>query len=414
VIRSGPTVQYDADNEVMNNPAYQYDQAGNPTTYQNVTMAYEAESHLTQVGPNSAPALTAGYNGDGLRAWKQDGTNASTRVYYLYDGTQPVVEFNSTGTVLKAANTFGPNGLLSRNVSGTSTFYTFDPQGSVAQRFDRTGNLLSSDEYHAFGVLKRQTPSQVGDVFGYGAQWGYQTDNETGLLLLTNRYYDPWTGRFLNRDPLSYAGGANLYGYAGNNPSSYADPLGLITARQVVGLGGAALGSFGGPVLGGFGYLAGLALYDAVEHLGSATGCNEGGYASTSDVVHASLGVAVAAASIVPGAGAAQEVEEAEAVVARTVTVVERDGEVVRIVGTGPKGTVEVIASMTKEGDQLILRGAHIDGPGPATMGIRELGGFARQLGQQEGASEVVVEGAARTTGARVGHIPRPFVFKVE
>ena len=48
-------------------------------------------------------------------------------------------------------------------------------------------------------------------MFGYGAQWGYYTDVETGLLLLTNRYYDPGTGRFLNRDPIGSAGGLNLY-----------------------------------------------------------------------------------------------------------------------------------------------------------------------------------------------------------
>jgi RHS repeat-associated protein len=49
-------------------------------------------------------------------------------------------------------------------------------------------------------------------------QWGNYTDPETGLLCLGQRYYDPGTGRFLNRDPIGYAGGINLYGYAGDNP----------------------------------------------------------------------------------------------------------------------------------------------------------------------------------------------------
>ena len=35
--------------------------------------------------------LTSGYDGDGLRAWKQKGA-ATTRVYFLYDGGQPVCE----------------------------------------------------------------------------------------------------------------------------------------------------------------------------------------------------------------------------------------------------------------------------------------------------------------------------------
>jgi RHS repeat-associated protein len=149
--------------------------------------------------------------GDGLRVWKQVGTGQNAvRTYFLFDGSRPVVELNSTGTTVKAVNTFGANGLLSRSVPGASnSFYTFDPQGSVCQRFGSTGTLLSSDEYDAYGALQSQTPAGVGDVFGYGAQYGYYTDPEDGLVLLTNRYYDPGTGRFLNRDPLGQAGGAN-------------------------------------------------------------------------------------------------------------------------------------------------------------------------------------------------------------
>jgi hypothetical protein len=89
-------------------------------------------------------------------------------VHCVYDGSQPVVELDSAGTVLKAANTSGANGLLSRNAGGTSTFYTFDQQGSLAQRFGNQAALLSTDEYDAFGMLKGQTPTGVGDVFGYG------------------------------------------------------------------------------------------------------------------------------------------------------------------------------------------------------------------------------------------------------
>lgn len=40
------------------------------------------------------------------------------------------------------------------------------------------------------------------DPYGYKGQWGYYTDSETGLLLLTYRYLDPTTGRFLTRDPI--------------------------------------------------------------------------------------------------------------------------------------------------------------------------------------------------------------------
>ena len=49
---------------------------------------------------------------------------------------------------------------------------------------------------------------------------------ETGLLCLTHRYYDPGTGKFLNRDPIGYQGGANLYGFCAGNPVNESDPDG--------------------------------------------------------------------------------------------------------------------------------------------------------------------------------------------
>jgi RHS repeat-associated protein len=65
------------------------------------------------------------------------------------------------------------------------------------------------------------------EPFGYKAQWGYYTDSETGLQLLTHRYYDPQAGRFLTRDPIGYGGGVNLYAYVTNSPTGFIDPLGL-------------------------------------------------------------------------------------------------------------------------------------------------------------------------------------------
>ncbi len=62
---------------------------------------------------------------------------------------------------------------------------------------------------------------------GFGGQYGYYTDRETGLVLMGHRYYDPGTGRFLTRDPLGYGGGMNLYGYADGNPVDEIDPDGF-------------------------------------------------------------------------------------------------------------------------------------------------------------------------------------------
>jgi len=55
---------------------------------------------------------------------------------------------------------------------------------------------------------------------------GYWFDHETGLYQVRARYYDPGLSRFVNRDPIGYNGGMNLYAYCGDNPINATDPMG--------------------------------------------------------------------------------------------------------------------------------------------------------------------------------------------
>jgi hypothetical protein len=104
-------------------------------------------------------------------AWKE---NTGGTTYFLYDGMQPVCELNSSGS-LTAVNTFGANGLLSRRVSSTSTFYTFDNQGAVAQRLDSSAGNVDTNQFDAFGNRIASTDSSTDPFSGYGAQWGSAT-----------------------------------------------------------------------------------------------------------------------------------------------------------------------------------------------------------------------------------------------
>ena len=104
----------------------------------------------------------------------------------------------------------------------------------------------------------------------------------------------------------------------------------------------------------------------------------------------------------------------AEARIERTISVLEREGDLVHLLATGPRGQLEVITRMTTTGDTLYLREFDITGPGASSQGIRELREFARALGRQEGVRTVVVEGRIRTTGSGPGRTPRPTRIEVQ
>jgi len=98
-----------------------------------------------------------------------------------------------------AAVVCGANRLL---VHG-STGYQFDPQGNAAHLLNQNGTVVAHLAYDAWGQRMSGTNPTP---YGYKGQWGYHTDGETGLLLLTHRYLDPATGRFLTRDPIGFEG----------------------------------------------------------------------------------------------------------------------------------------------------------------------------------------------------------------
>ena len=213
-----------------------FDGSGNPTTYQNATFSFDPEDRLT--GMNS-PAFSAAYDGDGLRATK---TAGGTTTYFLYDGDSPVAEetYSGTSATFSALNGWTADGWRARYVNNESQAYDFlyDPQGNLVQRQTVGGysaSVAAVDEtfYEGYGALRQDydvlrgggTPPHK-DPVGFGGQFGYYTDTETGLLCLTHRYCDPGTGKFINRDPIGYGGGANLYAFCGGNPVNESDPSG--------------------------------------------------------------------------------------------------------------------------------------------------------------------------------------------
>ncbi len=57
---------------------------------------------------------------------------------------------------------------------------------------------------------------------------GQYYDAETGLHYNYYRDYNPSLGRYIQKDPIGFRGGINLYAYVQNNPVNYTDPSGLV------------------------------------------------------------------------------------------------------------------------------------------------------------------------------------------
>ncbi len=112
---------------------------------------------------------------------------------------------------------------------GTSTsYYMADHVGTTRGMTDPNGAETESAAFTAFGERVGGNARR----FGFVGAWGYQTatsdDAYAGFPFqhVGARYYDPVSGRFLQRDPIGIGGGPNVYVYAGNAPTIAVDPDG--------------------------------------------------------------------------------------------------------------------------------------------------------------------------------------------
>jgi len=88
-----------------------------------------------------------------------------------------------------------------------------------------------------------------------------------GLRYMRARYYSPELMRFINADPIGFAGGMNWYGYCGNSPLSNVDPSGLVFGTPLSYgefFGAAGSGAAQGAVAYGKGVAVGAVVTGAV------------------------------------------------------------------------------------------------------------------------------------------------------
>jgi RHS repeat-associated protein len=109
----------------------------------------------------------------------------------------------------------------SYDARGRLTQVMYDDGATIAYEYDGAGNRTNT------AASSGPSPAWSASLTGSGFRFtGRRLDAETGLYYYRARYYSPTLGRFLQPDPIGYAGGANLYAYVDNDPFNRVDPMG--------------------------------------------------------------------------------------------------------------------------------------------------------------------------------------------
>jgi RHS repeat-associated protein len=206
-----------------------YDNNGNLTTDSAYTYAYDEENRLVAVTRNSDSVVVGQYQYDALSRRVQKIANTSgtpTTTRYFYDDARIIEEQDPSGAT-QATYVYGNyvDEVLTMDRGGQTYYYHQNALWSVEAITDSTASVVERDAYDAYGS-PTILPSIIGNPYLFT---GRQLDAETGDYFYRARYYDPVKGRFLERDPLGYIDGMNLYEYGRSNPQTFTDPKGTDT-----------------------------------------------------------------------------------------------------------------------------------------------------------------------------------------
>ena len=221
---------------------------------------YDEENRLTQVTRKSDARVIGRYEYDALgrrikkvadpflhRGGQKIGTGknvaatpTAVETRYFYDDSRIIEEQTATG-VTQATYVYGNYVDEILTMDRTATYYYHQNSlWSVAAITNAAGATVERYIYDAYGLPTALNGTGVpvaANPWGtphsaIGNPWmftGRQFDEETALYFYRARSYDAVKGRFLQRDPLGYEDGMNLYDYVDSRPTFYTDPLGLLT-----------------------------------------------------------------------------------------------------------------------------------------------------------------------------------------
>jgi len=193
-----------------------YDLNGNMTSDGTHSYTWDARNRLNQIDSGTTASFT--YDPLGRRVSKN---TLGTTTSFLYDGANAVQEVIG-GTNTANSLMGGIDEVFQRTDSSGARSFLADALGSSIALTDSTGTIQTQYSFDPFG----STTSSGASTTNSYAYTGRELD-ATGLYFNRARYYNPTLQRFISEDPTDFLGGINLYAYAGNNPVSFRDSMGL-------------------------------------------------------------------------------------------------------------------------------------------------------------------------------------------
>ena len=203
----GQAVTHDPDGNMTHGPLPD----GSLATY-----AFDIRNRL-----QSAGGLSYEYDPEGERISISDGTDTTTYVNENNLGLTKVLQRTKNGETTRYV--WGVGLLYEVDSNEEATYYHYDNYGSTTALTDENETVTDRWEYSPFGhVTYREGNHDT--PFLFTGFFGNQTD-ESGLVYMRARFYNPLIRRFVNSDPAQQ--GWNWYAYAAGNPLGFVDPTGL-------------------------------------------------------------------------------------------------------------------------------------------------------------------------------------------
>jgi len=201
---------------------YSYDKLGERTKAEPegataTTYGYDQAGNLVSVTKSGSIEDSYGYDGTGLRT-SQTINGTTTHMAWDTSGGLPLLLYDGANYYL-----YGPEGLPFEQISGsTPTYLHHDQQGSTRLLTNSEGKSTGKYTYTPYGAVEKHEESATTPL-GYDGQY---RSEDTGLIYLRARVYDPATAQFMSVDPLVSETGAP-YSYADDSPVNEGDPGGL-------------------------------------------------------------------------------------------------------------------------------------------------------------------------------------------